>query len=126
MGDKMAAALFLSACGAAGQKDFFRRAAGQLKLFEGNGGHGGNSLPGPDRPRGLVSGQAEPPIRKIMLELIGEDGQGQSPKVLPVRRGNEIQDVGVYLVLWGIHRKNSIGSRQNPVNERGIWGWSCA
>ena len=59
-----------------------------------------------------------------MLKLIGEDGQGQSPEVLPVRRGNEIQNVGVCVVSWVIHRKKSIGSRQTSVNERVIWGWS--
>ena len=77
----MATALFLSPRGAAGQKDFFRGAAGQLKLFEGNGGDGGNSFPGPDGLRGLVSGQAEPLIRKIPLELMGEDIQGKGAKV---------------------------------------------
>ena len=61
-----------------------------------------------------------------MLKLIGEDGQSQGSEVLPVRRGNEIQNVGVYVVSWVIHREKSIGSRQNPVNERGIWGWSCS
>ena len=61
-----------------------------------------------------------------MLELIGEDCQGQASEVLSVGRGDEIQDASVYVVPWGIHRKKSIGSRQNPVNERGIWGWSCA
>ena len=92
----MSTALFLSLRGAAGQKDFFRGAAGQLKLFEGNGGDGWNGLPGLDGLRGLVSGQAEALIRKILLELIGEDIQSQGVKVFPPRRGNEIQDASVY------------------------------
>ena len=68
----------------------------RLSSFEGDGRDGGNSFPGSDGLWGLVSGQTETLIRKIMLKLIGEDGQGQSPEVLPVRRGNEIQNASVY------------------------------
>ena len=121
----MPATLFLSPRGATGQKNLLWRTAGQIKLFEGDSGDGWNSLPGPDGLWGLVSGQAEPLIRKILLKLMGEDIQGQSVKVFPLRRGDEIQDAGVYVVSRGIHGKKSIGSRQPPVNERLTWGWSC-
>ena len=73
----------------------------------------------------LSSGQAEALIRKIVRELIGEDIQGQGVKVFPLRRGNEIQDASVYVVVWGIHGRKSIGSRQPRVNERLTRGWSC-
>ena len=73
----------------------------------------------------LFSGQAEALIRKILLELIGEDIQSQGVEVFPLRNGDEIQDASVYVVVLGIHGKKSIGSRQPPVNERLTRGWSC-
>src|SRR5712692_2844052 len=81
VGHQMTAALVLAAGGAAGEEDFFRRATGQIELFERHGRHGRDVLPMSDCLRRFPARETKALIRQIMLELIGKNLQGQGVEV---------------------------------------------